>query len=168
MPDGRKVRRHRLLQRLAKAAGSRHDVKLDLARLAPDLDIAHFHGGTKFVDKDAPVYEGGSDLAYDYSTLLEEGLIRTTHLRFERDKMGYEMPHEPAVQVTPEGLALVADLQKSWLRKGIEKEPMTFAGVVVTLVLSIVSAVGGWLVRRQTATSPDCPPQTVATPPAGE
>ena len=40
------------------------NIKLSLSAIAPTLQIKGFVGGTKFVDKDNPVFEGGSDLAY--------------------------------------------------------------------------------------------------------
>ena len=138
----------KLLGELAARANGRHDVRISLSEVAPTLDFIGFAGGQRFVDKSHPVYEGGSDLAYDFNTLREEGLIEQTYLNYERTSNGSVAYKNPGVKVTAMGLDALAEVNKSWLRRAIEKEPMTFLQIVVTVAIAIVTALGGWVVGR--------------------
>ena len=153
--DARKLkkRRMRILDDLATKSKGRHDVKLPLSEIAPTLDVAGLTDGAKFVDKDNPVYEGGSDQAYDFSTLHEEGLIKHTYLDCETTH-GKTVYKNPAVKVTPSGLQAVSDARKSWLARGIEKQPMTFVHIIATIVFTVV----GWAVGRYLTPASDWPP----------
>jgi hypothetical protein len=74
-----------LLRRLTSRSGGRHDVKLPLSQVAPTLSIVRFAGGAKFVDKDNPKYEGGSDPSYDFNTLHEKELISIAYMTVKQD-----------------------------------------------------------------------------------
>ncbi len=143
-----KKRRRKLLRDLAAHADGRHDVKIPLSEVAPALDIKGFAGGQKFVDRDSPVYEGGSDIAYDFNTLREEGLIEQAYLVHERDRAAGVVYKNPGVKVTAAGLQALLEADKSWLTRAIEKGPMTFLQIMVTVLIAIVTAVCGWLVGR--------------------
>ena len=155
--DGDKIKRRRLqrLAELVEASRGRHDTELALSEVAPGLSVKHFLGGIKFVDLDNPVYEGGSDQAYDYSMLLEEGLIEVTYLDEHADGRGGRVRSNPGVRVTPPGFDTVTDIRKSWLKRAIEKQPMTFVSIVVTLIISIASGVGGWFIGRKSVPTVD-------------
>ena len=61
--DSKQLEKRRLerLKNFLKTAEGRNDIKLSLSAIAPTLQIKGFVGGTKFVDKDNPVFEGGSN-----------------------------------------------------------------------------------------------------------
>ncbi|MGD0276566.1 MAG: hypothetical protein ABSB79_11055 [Syntrophales bacterium] len=143
-----KKRRLTLLKELACKAKGRHDFKLALSEVAPSLDLKGFAGGTKFVDSETPTYEGSSDLAYDFNTLHEEGFIQQTYLNYEQDSMGSVVRKNPAVRVTNNGFEAVVEASKSWLKRAIEQQPMTFLQIIVTVVIAIVTGIGGWAIGR--------------------
>ncbi len=143
-----KKRQIKLLNELMKIANGRHDIKIPLSQVAPTLDIKFYSTGTKFVDKENPLYEGGSDLAYDFSTLLEEGLISRTYMDYKPDGMGGMIAKDDALKLTMDGLEMITDANKSWLTKAIEKQPMTFLQIIVTIIISFASFAGGWAVGR--------------------
>jgi len=143
-----KKRRLDLLRNLALMANCRHDVQLPLAQIAPSLDVKGFWGGPRFVDKENPCYRGGSDLAYDYNTLQEEGLIKQTYLDYDRDNCGGVIYKNPGIMVTPKGFDVLEDASRSWLNRAIEKQPMTLLQIIVTLIIAILTAVGGWAIGR--------------------
>jgi hypothetical protein len=146
-------RRLKLLVSLAQKAKWRHDIKISLAEIAPSLEIKGFAGGSKFVDSSKPVYEGGSDLAYDFNTLHEEGHIKQTYLESRQDNMGGTIYSTPGVMVTINGFAAVAEASKCWLKRAIEQQPMTFVQIVVTVFIAAVTGGGGWLIGRYTAST---------------
>jgi hypothetical protein len=146
--EAMKKRRLTLLKKLACKAKGRHDFKLSLSEVAPSLDVNVFVGGSKFVDSENPTYEGGSDLAYDFNTLQEEGFIQQTYLNYEQDSMGSVVHKNPAVKVTINGFEAVDEASKSWLKRAIEQQPMTFLQIVVTVVIAIVTGIGGWAIGR--------------------
>jgi hypothetical protein len=137
-----------LLKRLAKQTGGRIDTKLALSEIAPTLDIGIYgglHGDSyRFVDKTDRKFEGGSDLAYDYTALSDEGLIEITHLRYGTDSCGGPVSKDPALKGTHDGFEALADYEKAWLAKAIEKEPITFLKIIITVLVGI----GGWLIGR--------------------
>ena len=143
-----KKRRIKLLNKLMKLANGRHDVKVPLSQIAPTLSINFYNTGTKFTDKENPLYEGGSDLAYDFSTLLEEGLISHTYMEYKPDGRGGFISKDSALKVTMTGLEMLTDVNKSWLRRAIEKQPMTFLQIIITIIISVMSFVGGLAVGR--------------------
>jgi len=147
MGETPKKRRMTLLRELAYKSKGRHDAKLPLSEIAPSIDIKAFVGGTKFVDLVSPVYEGGSDLAYDFNTLCEEKLIELTYLDYERDSMGGVVNKDPAVTVTMIGFESVEMAGKSWIKKAIEKQPITFLQIVVTVLIFLIGGIGDWLIR---------------------
>ena len=73
------------------------------------------------MDKSNPVYQGGSDAAYDFNTLREKGLIEQTYLDHKVNGCGGVVPQNPGVKVTAKGLETVANASKTWLRRAIEK-----------------------------------------------
>ncbi len=147
-PEELKSRRMELLKAIVARAKGRADAKLPLSEIAPDLDIKVYAGGARFVDQSAPVYEGGNDQAYDFNTLRAEGLIEQTYMKYEQDRAGAAVPKIPAVRVTLEGLGEVAEANKSWLKKAIEQQPMTFVQIVVTVVIALATGIGGWAIGR--------------------
>ena len=163
-----KKRRMRRLNDLATKSEGRHDAKLPLSEIATTLDITAFAGGFRFVDKDNSVYEGGSDQAYDFTTLYEEGLIEHTYLHHERDSLGGVTNKNPAVMVTPAGFQAVSDARKSWLTRSIEKQPMTFVQIIVTIIIALVSGLGGWAIGRYVTPASNCPPTSAPTEDAKE
>jgi len=100
------------------------------------------------VDRAKPSYQGGSDLAYDYNTLRDEGLIDLTHLTFSQDTSGGLVHRDPGVQITLEGLQAVSVFKKSWLRKAIEQQPRTFVQVIVTILVAAITGTTGFVVGR--------------------
>jgi len=93
-----------LLERLAEKENQRHDVLVSLAEVAPSLDFKAYARGQTFVDRETPVYRGGSDLAYDFNTLQEKGFNRKEHMKYEkRNSFNESIPEAPAILVTAEG-----------------------------------------------------------------
>jgi len=133
-----------LLARLSEAAHHRDDVPLTLEEFAPSLELTIDE--TKFIDR-GNRKSPSSDLAYDLTRLLHEGAIEATILDVELDVLG-DLVLKPAVRVTAAGLATIAEETKSWLTKAIDKQPITFVQIIVTVVLAIVSGIGGWLICR--------------------
>jgi hypothetical protein len=50
--------------------------------------------------------------------------------------------------MTLEGLQAVSVFKKSWLRKAIEQQPMTFVQVIVTILLAALTGIAGFVVGR--------------------
>lgn len=146
--DKVKKRRLVLLGKLMKLARGRHDVTMPLSQIAPTLNIVIYNTGARFVDKENPLYEGGSDLSYDFTTLLQERLIKWEYIDHESDGMGGFKSSNPGVKLTLDGLEVSEDYNKSWLTHAIEKQPMTFLQIIVTLVIALVSFVGGLALGR--------------------
>jgi hypothetical protein len=140
-----------LLKDLANRARGRYDVDLPLSEVAPSL----VDRSGRFWDKKNPDVRPDSDLAYDFNTLLEDDLIKLTHLTYEHGRAGEAVGKNPAVRITPPGLDAVAEFNKSWLRKAIEKQPVTFLQVIVTILI----AVGAWLIGRYVTPAGTCPSQ---------
>lgn len=109
------------------------------------IDREDFCGGARFVDKENAMFEGGSDSAYDFNKLSTEGLIE--HFYLDYDSNGLIANHtRPGLKVTREGLAAVAEANKGWLQKAIEKQPITFIQVIGTTAMAILSFIAGLLV----------------------
>jgi hypothetical protein len=82
-------------------------------------------------------------------------LIQPTHLKYGQDVDGGIIPQDPAILVNPDGFDVIEDYERSWLSKAIEKEPITFLQVVLTILV----AIGGWAVGRYiTPVTRDSPP----------
>lgn len=145
MGETLKKRRITLLKELACKAKGRHDVKLPLSEVAPLLVVDIITGGTKLIDSES---EGVSDLAYDFNTLFEEGLIELIYLDCEQDGYGGVVHKNPAVTVTIKGFEAVSAASKSWLKKAIEQQPMTFLQIVVYVVSLLIMGIGGWVIGR--------------------
>ncbi len=148
-------RRMLLLKDIATRARGRHDIALPLAEVAPSL----VDRSGRFWDKKSPDVRPDSDLAYDFNTLLENELIELTHLTYEHGSAGEAVGKNPAVRITPRAVEVVAEFNKSWLRKAIDKQPMTFLQVIVTILISLVTGVGGWLIGRYVTPASTCPSQ---------
>jgi hypothetical protein len=50
--------------------------------------------------------------------------------------------------VTPKGFQAVAEAGKSWLAKSIDKQPMTFVQIIVTIIIALITGLGGWAIGR--------------------
>jgi hypothetical protein len=108
-----KKRRMALLKKLATKANGRHDVDLALSEIAPTLDIKKFAEGLKFVDKANPLSVGSSDLAYDFNTLFDEGLIQKIGLDREQDSDDGVVPMSSWVKLTLKGVDAVSAMDES-------------------------------------------------------
>ena len=133
-----------LLRKLTERSGGRTDAMIPLAEVAPTITITAFAGGGRFTDKDNPKYEGGSDLSYDLNMLLDNCLVQVDHMTHKQDAEGGLVYEHPAIKVTPEGFYAIEEAGKWWLQKAIDKEPITFLQIIVTILVGI----GGWLVGR--------------------
>ena len=149
-----KKRRLKILRKIGRAAKGRHDVKVLLSGLEPSLDLKGFYKGRKFVDKDNPVFEEGSSVAYDFNTLKEEGLIEEHYMSQVVNAYGQCIPQDAAVKVTQMGFEALVEARKTWLTKSIEKQPITFLNILVTLFFSAASAYTGFEFGKRTALKP--------------
>lgn len=149
-------RRMRLLADLARQAKGRHDVKLSLSEVAPSLEMEGRNENTTFVEAENADHRGRQDLSFDLTTLCEDGLLEGTFLEDGPVMSDFDLgPKEPAITVTRAGLRAVEEFHKSWLAKAIEKQPMTFLHVVATIVIAVLSFVGGLVLGRFTAPDGD-------------
>jgi len=139
-----------ILVNLAAKANWRHDAKILLQEVEPTLQVAAACiGRNEFVDLETN--EATSDIAYEFNELCENGLIKPEKLYAEgvTPNILNETPKfTGAVSVTRKGFDAVTDWQRPWLAKAIEKQPMTFVQIVVTVMLAILSGLGGWAVGR--------------------
>src|SRR4051812_38548958 len=87
----------------------------------------------RFGDKDSPKFEGGSESADDFNTLLEDGCIEATHTTYGQDASGGKTRSNPAVKIIPDGFVAVAGANKWWIQTAIDKEPITFLQIVITI-----------------------------------
>lgn len=133
-------RQMKLLRGFAKSAGYRADRKLPLEDVAPGLSIGGFAGGTRFVDKDDPKFEGGTEQSYDLCCLLSEQYIQPCYLRQSRNSIGGTMEEGDALQLTHEGISQVHELERSWIARAIDKQPFTFLLVIVAVAEALCAA----------------------------
>jgi hypothetical protein len=145
-----KTRRMKRLEELASKANGRHDAALPLSEIAPSLEIKH----RRFVD--GPNRTTPSELAYDFNTLCEEGFLELIFLNYETGAAMGRIDTNPAVKITNKGLDAVAEARRWWLSKAIEKQPMTFLQVVVTVVFTIGAWIGGWAYGRYVTPIENC------------
>ena len=157
-----KNRRLKLLRRFAVIANGRHDEKVSFEATAPQLEIRRATGGKTLFPKNTPPNAGDSELAYDINTLLEDNMIQFTYMRYVSGSAMDQKGEGPAFTVTRQGLEAVSEFSKSWLRKSIEKQPITFLSVLTTIILSTVGFVGGILTERHILKSDQT--QTKQTP----
>jgi hypothetical protein len=144
-----KQRRMSLLKKLAAQTGGRHDLKVPLSDIAPSLDIGYFKGGQRFVDREKPVYDGGSDTAFDFNTLAEDEFIEPAYMRYERDPTnGQQIAKDPAVRVTPLGFQAVEQAGKSLIRRAIEQQPGSVLQVIGAIVLFVLGIVIGFFIAK--------------------
>jgi len=139
-------RRIAQLKKLAAKAAGRDDVKIPLSEVPPTLDLGVYAfrraSRYRFLDKDNPKPERGSDLPYELNTLMEGGYIEPTHMHYGQDACGGVVPNIPAIKMTPAGFDALAEFQKSWIKQGTEKQPITFLQIIITSGVGM----GGWLV----------------------
>lgn len=174
-----KRRQLTLLASLVDAAKGRTDIDLRLSEHLPTIGVQHYAGGIRFVDKDDPQFEAGSDLAYDLNTLKEQGLIAPASVsdgkQVTRDSRGHIPQEWIAVRVSPDGIEAIVEHRKSWIRKAIDKQPINavqFAWGVALVAASFVS----WWIGRVTAPAPSPEAATItkesdpskSLPPAGK
>lgn len=137
-------RRLKTLARLWKAANRRHDTVLLLPSIAPGITYRANRGINKFSDTHKQI--DCCDLAYDLSRLEEDELIKFDYAECRplgQDEAGqpqYEYEGE-GVRVTKGGAKTVAEFEKWWVTKAIDKQPFTFAAVL----LSLISVIAGWV-----------------------
>ena len=81
-------------------------------------------------------------------------------MHYDRDELGQAIGRDPAVQVTLAGLETVVEADKSWLRKAIDKQPVAFLQVIVTVLIALLTFGLGLAVGRYSTPAPG------ATPPA--
>lgn len=124
----------RLLRQLARIVEHRADFKIAMDQIGPAITTQAYMGGTKFVDVSEPRFEGGSATSYDLNCLAEMSYICPCHLSETRDSHGGVVYSDPGVRLTPQGLTHVRELERSWLSKAIDKQPMTAIQAVVGLV----------------------------------
>jgi hypothetical protein len=137
-----------LLRKLAKAGNYWTDVKLKLTDLEPFLVILSFGSDRKFADTADPCNNTTSELAYHYNALRELNQIEVKDGQIDREcRCGFMKP-DSTVVMTQNGLNRIADADKSWLQKSIEKQPITWLQVIVTVVLAVIAGVGGWLIGQ--------------------
>ncbi len=136
-----------VLRGFVEKSEGRYDAKFALSEVAPGLKPVSSLSGLRFIDIDNSVREGGgSDLAYDFDVLYQEGLIEPIHLDHKQSSGGGMIYSNPGIKVTPAGFEAVSEGQKTWLAKSIDKQPITFLQVIVTIVLALITGVLGWLV----------------------
>jgi hypothetical protein len=154
-----------LLKKLAQQVGWRNDMKVALAAIAPNLDLKVFGGPAgasyRLVDKDDPKPEGGSELGYDFGCLLTDGLISVTHLSYVHDSFGGTTNKDPAIKVTDVGFDVLSDYEKPWIAKAIEKEPITFLQIIMTILVGL----GGWAIGRYITPAGQAEPAAIALTP---
>ena len=133
-------RQMKLLRLLAKSARYRADQKLPLEDDAPGLPIAGFAGGTRFVDKDDPKFEGSTEQSYDLSCLMLAQYIQPCYLRQSRNSIGGIVEEGDALRLTHEGISQVHELERSWFARAVEKQPFTFLLVIVAVADALWTA----------------------------
>ena len=139
-------RQMELLQRLAHLARFRIDTEIDLEQIDESLDYQAFGGGGKFVDKGDPKFRGGSELTYDLNCLREEqGFIVVCYQKREQATSGEFMESDPGIRLTQFGIDALVDWEHGWLRTAIEKQPMTFVQIAVTVGGAALGFVAGWI-----------------------
>jgi len=106
-----KQRQLNLLRGLAEKAQWRHDITLPLNEVTPTLDFEPNFGDGRFVDKANRQFQGGSELAYDFNTIREEKLIKIAFMTQKPTEYGDLKCSDPAIMLTPNGLAAVRQLE---------------------------------------------------------
>jgi hypothetical protein len=154
-------RRMQLLKRLAKLAKGRHDAPIPISEISDSLTTKGFSGGWRFVDLQNPSYEGGSEAAYDFNTLKEDKLIEMAHIGGTLNGYGSYENQTPCAKVTLLGFDTISESDKSWLTKAIDKQPMTFVQILIT----VLAGIGGWAIGRYiTPNTPQQTTESVAAP----
>ena len=138
----------RLLRSFSKSVNGRHDVKLSFEKVAPALVVQHYMDGPKLHPKAGSTRKADENLSYDINVLLEDRLIEFTHMKYVNKASFAATGVDPALTVTRKGLSEAATFSKSWLRKSIDKQPITFINILVTLLLSGAAFVGGLITER--------------------
>lgn len=152
-PVGAEIARKRqltLLKSLAERAQWRSDIALPLTDVAPTLTLTHYSGGGKFVDKENPKYVGGSEFSYDLSMLFEQGSVKVHYLTSKQDNYGGVRYEDPALMLTPEGLAQVREFENRpppdhwkdivvWFRSKRWSVPVVLIGVGLGWCLGVIA-----------------------------
>jgi hypothetical protein len=123
-----------LLRELASKAQYRTDFKIPLKDLGPSLSW----NGEKYIDQTNPT----SELAYDLNSILAAGWVEKGDMKGDTVTMFTAFD---AVTVTENGLRAVADADRSWLSKAIDKQPITFLQVVINVVIAVLGGIAGFL-----------------------
>ena len=123
--------RKRQMVRLAGIARSveyRTDKGKPFDTIAPGLAVDN----GKFSTSSAAAAD--DEAAYDFTSLAGAGLIRWYMVNNHANGQAVSTASRLDMHVTPEGLQSVAEFERPWLAKAIEKEPITFIQVVIGLV----------------------------------
>lgn len=130
-------RRMALLKRMSGKAHGKSMHKVALTEITSDLlvDPASFAG------RGIPKLKEDSDTAHDVNRLIDAGLVEIAHFGNERMVSSVAVIESPAFLVTEEGSRAVRDMGKSWWSKAIDKQPITFLQVLLT-VLQILWTIG--------------------------
>jgi len=137
-------RQLKLLRQLAREAQYRSDTRIPLDAISDELAIEHYGSGKRFIDRNAPRYEGGSEISYDLNHLVEQRMIKPDYLISDPDHRGGPKYEGEAIRVTPAGIAVVAELERSWLSKAIDKQPITFLQLAFGLFQVLWTAALTW------------------------
>jgi hypothetical protein len=65
-------------------------------------------------------------------------------MKYGQDASGGPTASDPAIKVTPTGFDTIAEMNKWWIQKAIDKEPITFLQIIMTILVGI----GGWAIGR--------------------
>src|ERR1035437_6964425 len=140
-----------LLWNIAKLAKFRSDSTIPLGQLSDTLAIKAYIEGQRYVDKGNPRFDGGSELTYDLNALVMRDDIRITFLNIKVDGMGGSHFEGDAIKVTDTGLDAVAEMERGWWSKSIEKQPMTYLQVILAVVQIAVTvglAIWAWHIQE--------------------
>lgn len=146
------ARRMKLLERIASLAEGRHDIKVNLMSIDlnatlvtnPDQSLTFGDNGYKFKSS---TY---GELAYDLNNLLSDGNIEIRFTGPGEEYSPSKLINSNSVFITKTGLDKLAEYQRSWLSKSIEKQPITFLQIIVTVGLAILTGVIGFIFGKIT------------------
>ena len=111
----------KLLRDLAKKAGNRTDVV---------VPVSEFTTETEARDESNPQHESHSETTYESRDLADRGLIILCGLSTSQDVSGFPIQDGHGLKITRAGVDLAEELRKTWLRRAIDKQPITFLLVV--------------------------------------